>query len=90
MVIKIHKNGSYERISQESRKNGSCENLSSAKNTEKTEPILTSQQIENIPPENSLTANVTDTKTPVNYKIILGSLAGVGILLLIAKKFIKL
>jgi hypothetical protein len=46
-------------------------------------------QIENIPKDNLLTANVINTNALVNYKIIVTLLSGVLGLLLLAKKFNK-
>ncbi|KKQ02894.1 MAG: hypothetical protein US12_C0024G0002 [Parcubacteria group bacterium GW2011_GWA2_36_24] len=61
--------------------------ISPAKNTEKTE--LIPPPIENKMPENTLTANVGDSSTPINYKIIEITLAGFIVILLVVKKFIK-
>ena len=46
-------------------------------------------QVENPPKENLLTANVANTKTSTDYRIIIISLSGIIILLLVAQKFNK-
>ena len=63
--------------------------ISPVKNTEKTKMISISPPMENKLQENSLTANVGDSDTPINYKFIEITLAGFIVILLILKKFIK-
>ena len=64
--------------------------LVSVKKIKNGKPLPQSKQTESSTQGNILSANVINSQTPVDYKIIIGSFAGIIFLFLVAKKFIKL
>lgn len=63
--------------------------LASASKAENIESASAPEQIEDLAPERTLTANVADTGAPIGGKVALVTLAGAAVALFLGKKFIR-
>ncbi|MDO8659516.1 MAG: hypothetical protein Q7K54_02845, partial [Candidatus Parcubacteria bacterium] len=63
--------------------------LALKKNIVTTQIATTPIKVKNLPKENTLTANVVESKTPINNKIVVSVFIGSVVLLLVAKFIIK-